>query len=219
MPRFKPVAHGLQLLAVDLSLQLHPGSFEYALHDLIEHETDLSQIEARYRNEEQGAWAYEPRALLKIVLLSYSRGIISSRSMEAACCRDVDFMALSGNSAPHLSTLANFVSSLGDAIGKLFAQVLTICDREGRIGRQRFAIDGVKLPSNASKAKSGKRKDSLRQVAKMQKAVDEILAKQRAADAASSQSALQAKAKRRLERLQAEAAKAARMAQGTPARS
>ena len=82
MPRFKPVDQGLQLLAVDLSLQLHPGSFEYALHDLIEHEIDLSQIEARYRNEEQGAWAYDPRVLLKIVLLSYSRGIISSRSME-----------------------------------------------------------------------------------------------------------------------------------------
>ena len=37
MPRFKPVDHGLQFLAVDLSLQQHPGSFEYALHHLIEH--------------------------------------------------------------------------------------------------------------------------------------------------------------------------------------
>jgi transposase len=207
MPRFKPVDHGLQFLAVDLSQQLHPGSFEYALHHLIEHEIDLSEIEARYKNEEQGALAYDPRVLLKIVLLSYSRGIISSRSMEAACCRDVQFMALSGNSAPHFSTLANFVSSLGDAIGKIFAQVLAICDRQGLIGRQLFAIDGVKLPSNASKAKSGKRKDFLRQVAKMEKALDEIVAQQRAADAAGSEAQLQAKAKRRLERLQSDAAK------------
>jgi transposase len=207
MPRFKAVDHGLQFLAIDLSQQLHPGSFEYALHYLIEHEIDLSEIEARYKNDEQGAWAYDPRVLLKIVLLAYSRGIISSRSMEAACCRDVDFMALSGNSAPHFSTLANFVSSLGPAIGQIFAQVLTICDRQGLIGRQMFAIDGVKLPSNASKAKSGKRKDFLRQVAKMEKAVDEILAKQRAADATRAEAALEAKAQRRLERLQSEAAK------------
>ena len=55
--------------------------------------------------------------LLKIVLLSYARGIISSRGMEVACCRDVQFMASSGNSVPHFSTLANFVSSLGPAIG------------------------------------------------------------------------------------------------------
>jgi transposase len=185
MPRFKPVDQGLQFLAVDLSQQLHPGSFEYALQHLIDQEIDLSEIEARYANEVQGAWAYDPRMLLKVVLLAYSRGIISSRNMEAACCRDVVFMAISGNSAPHLSTLANFVSSLGPAIGKIFAQVLAVCDRRGLIGRQMFAIDGVKLPSNASKAKSGKRKDFLRQLAKMQKAAEQMLAKQRANDAAS----------------------------------
>ena len=95
MPRFKPVDHGLQFLAVDLSLQLHPGSFEYALHHLIEHEIDLTEIEARYKNDHEGAVAYDPRVLLKVVLLAYSRGIISSRSMEAACCRDVQFIAIS----------------------------------------------------------------------------------------------------------------------------
>ena len=207
MPRFKPVDHGLQFLAVDLSLQLHPGSFEYALHHLIEHEIDLSEIEARYKNEDEGAWAYDPRVLLEIVLLCYSRGIISSRGMQAACCTDVLCMAISGNSAPHFSTLANFVSGLGEAIGKIFAQVLAICDRQGLIGRQMFAIDGVKLPCNASKANSGKRKDFLRQVAKMEKAVEQILAKQRAADATAADAALEARAQRRLERLQAEAAK------------
>jgi len=207
MPRFKATEYGLQFLAVDLSQQLPPGSFEYTLHHLIEHDIDLSEIEARYKNEEQGAWAYDPRVLLKIVLLSYARGIISSRGMEAACCRDVQFMAISGNSAPHFSTLAHFVSSLGPAIGKIFAQVLTICDRQGLIGRQMFAIDGVKLPSNASKAKSGKRKDFLRQVAKMEQAAEQMLAKQRDADSRASEPQLERKAQRRLERVQAEAAK------------
>ena len=51
------VDHGLQFLAVDLSLQLHPGSFEYALHHLIEHEIDLTEIEARYANDKvDGQW-------------------------------------------------------------------------------------------------------------------------------------------------------------------
>jgi transposase len=74
MPRFKAADYGRQLLAVDLSSQLHPGSFEYALHHLIEHEIDLEDIEARYKNEHEGALAYDPRVLLKIVLLAYSRG-------------------------------------------------------------------------------------------------------------------------------------------------
>jgi transposase len=216
MPRFKPVEHGLHFLAVDLSQQLHPGSFEYALHHLIEHEIDLSQIEARYKNEDEGAAAYDPRVLLKIVLLAYARGIISSRGMQAACCRDVQFMAIAGNHAPHFSTLASFVSSLGPAIGKIFAQVLTICDRQGLIGRQMFAIDGVKLPSNASKAKSGKRKDFLRQVTKMEQAVEQMLAKQRAADARPAEAGLEAKAQRRLERLRGEAAKLREWLQAHP---
>jgi transposase len=207
MPRFKPVERGLHFLAVDLSQQLHPGSFESTLDYLIDHEIDLKDIEARYKNEQEGALAYDPRVLLKIVLLAYSRGIISSRGMQAACCTDVQFMAISGNSAPCFGTLAEFVSSLGPAIGKIFARVLTICDRQGLIGRQRFAIDGVKLPSNASKAKSGKRKDYLRQADKMEKAVEQILAKQRAADANTSEAARDCKAQRRLERLKAEAAK------------
>lgn len=207
MPRFKPVERGLHLLAVDLSQQLRPGSFEHTLDYLIDHEIDLSAIEARYKNEHEGALAYDPRVLLKIVLLSYSRGIISSRAMEAACCWDVQFMAISGSSAPCFGTLAEFVSSLGPSIGKIFAQVLTICDRQGLIGRQLFAIDGVKLPSNASKAKSGKRKDFLRQVDKMEKAIEQILAKQRVADASTTEAGRDSKAQRRLERVQAEAAK------------
>jgi hypothetical protein len=47
MPRFKPAHHGRQFLAVDLSFELHAGSFEYALHHLIEREIDLREIEAR----------------------------------------------------------------------------------------------------------------------------------------------------------------------------
>jgi hypothetical protein len=67
---------------------------------------------------------------------------------------------LSGDSAPHFTTIAAFVSGLGDDIARLFGQVLYLCDRQGLIGREMFAIDGVKLPSNASKARSGTRADA-----------------------------------------------------------
>lgn len=59
-------------------------------------------------------------------------------------------IAVSGDSQPHFTTLAAFVSELGEEAARLFAQVLTVCDRQGLIGREMFAIDGVKLPSNES---------------------------------------------------------------------
>jgi hypothetical protein len=57
MPNFKPLDYSPRFLAVDLSRQLVPGTLEYALHHLLEHEIDLTEIEARYRNDEVGASA------------------------------------------------------------------------------------------------------------------------------------------------------------------
>src|SRR3954471_6524137 len=205
MPRFKVVDYSPRFLPVDLSRQLLPGTFEFALHHLLEHEIDLSDIESRYCNDEVGASAYEPRILLKIVLLAYAHGILSSRGMEAACRDNVQFIALSGDAQPDHSTLARFVSELGDAAGEVFTQVLLICDRQGLIGREMFAIDGVKLPSNASKAKSGKRKDFMRQAQKMEQAVEKILSRHRANDLSAVEASLSEREQRQVERLKREA--------------
>ena len=43
MGRFKAVDYSPRFLAVDLSRQLVPGTFEYALHHLLEHEIDLRE--------------------------------------------------------------------------------------------------------------------------------------------------------------------------------
>jgi transposase len=203
MPRFKTVHKGLKLLPIDFDKQLLPGTFEHALSYLVDHELDLADFHARYRNSVEGAPAYDPAVLLKIVLLAYSRGISSSRKMEAACRDHVLFMAISGDSQPHFTTLAHFVSAMGELAAKLFAQVLTVCDRQGLIGREMFAIDGVKLPSNASKAKSGTRADFLRQAEKMEKAAQSMIERQRQCDKQPEDDEL--RAARKLERLQANA--------------
>jgi len=205
MPNFKPVDYSPRFLAVDLFRQLIPGTFEYALHHLLEHEIGLGAIEGRYRNDEVGASAYEPRVLLKVVLLAYCYGIVSSRGIEAACRDNVRFIAISGDSQPDHSTVAAFVSSMGAAVCEVFTQVLMICDRQGLIGRAMFAIDGVKLPSNASKAKSGKRKDFVRQAQKMEQAVDKIMSRHRDNDAKAVEAPLSDREKRQVERLKREA--------------
>jgi transposase len=152
MARYKRVHRDPLLLPVVLSEQIQPGTFEFALDHLVDHELDLSGLDARFRNDETGASAYDPRVMLKIVLLAYSRGLIYSRAIERACRQNVLFMALSGDSQPSYTHIAKFVRELGEQIRPLFAQVLLTCDRQGLIGRQMFAIDGVKLPSNVSGA-------------------------------------------------------------------
>jgi len=100
------------------------------------------------------------------------------------------------------------VSGLGDEIAKIFSQVLYLCDREGLIGREMFAIDGVKLPSNAAMSKSGKRAEFERQTQKLEKAAKKaMLVRHRVKDAAAVEADLCEKEARRKERVQREARK------------
>ena len=175
MARYKIVDRSPRFLPVVLDAQLMSGSFEYALDYLIDQQLDLSTLDARYHNDATGSTAYDPRVLLKIILLAYSRGIISSRSIERACRENVLFMAISGDCAPQFTTLAKFVRELRSEISELFTQVLLTCDAQGLIGRQMFAIDGVKLPSNAAKKRSGTHAELARQAERMEAAVTTIL--------------------------------------------
>ena len=206
MARYKPVDLSPRFLAVDLEKQLLPGSFAHAVHHLLDHDFDLSVFDARYRNDATGASAYPPGMLLKIILCAYAEGVVSSRGIERLCREHVTFIALSGDSAPHFTTLAAFVSGLGDDVARLFAQVLYLCDRQGLIGRQMFAIDGVKLPSNAAKAKSGTRADFIRQADKLEAAAQSMLARHRENDTLPADPHLAEKSARRIERLNQEAA-------------
>src|SRR5882672_2043273 len=180
--RYKYIDTNPRLLPVDLARQLVPGTFEHAVNHLLDHGIDLSSFDTRFRNDETGAPAYPPAMLLKVVLVAYAHGIVSSRGIEQACREHVTFIALCGDTAPHFTTIAHFVTSLGDEIARVFAAVVAICDAQGLIGREMFAIDGVKLPSNASKRRSGTRTDFERQATKLEAAAQKILARHRATD-------------------------------------
>lgn len=206
MARYRHIDMSPRLLPVDLQAQLAPGSFAHALHHLVD-QLDLSAFDAHYRNDDNGAPAHAPTMLLKAVLLAYSQGMVSSRSIERACRDNVLFIALTGDAKPHFTAIADFVSRSREAISAVFAQVLTLLDSEGLIGRQMFAIDGVKLPSNASKHRSGTRAEFLAQAQKMERAASTMLKRHQANDAGAAEDMLDAKAAERIDRLTREATK------------
>jgi transposase len=157
MAKYKPYDYSQSLLIpVSLREQLMPGTLEFAIHTLVEERIDLSVFDDKYQNDETGRRAYDPKILLKVVLLAYSRGLISSRKIERACCENVTFMAMSCNQRPDHSTIAAFVSSMKDQILPLFCDILLICEQEDLLGGTFFALDGIKLRSNASMEWSGK---------------------------------------------------------------
>jgi len=182
MPRYKPYSYDQsKMIPIDFRSQLQPGTFEFALNHLVD-EMNLSIFDDRFSNDETGAPAYDPVVLLKIVLFAYSRGITSSREIERACRENVVFMALSADSHPHFTTIAKFISSMGEEITPLFRNVLLICAQEGLIGRQMFAIDGCKISSNCAKEWSGTRADFERKKRKLEGSIQVLLRKHRQTD-------------------------------------
>jgi len=157
MAKYKKYDYSQSLLIpVSLEDQLMPGTLEFAIRTLVETRMDMSVFDENYQNDETGRRAYDPKILLKVVLLAYSRGLISSRQIERACCENITFMAMSCNQRPDHSTIASFVSSMKDQILPLFCDILLVCDQENLLGGTIFALDGLKLRSNASMDWSGK---------------------------------------------------------------
>ena len=107
-------------IPVCLEDQLLPGTLEFVIHTLVENRIDMSVFDQRYTNDQTGRYAYDPKILLKVILLGYSRGLNSSRSIERACMENVIFIALTCGTHPDHSTIAAFVSSMKDEIGPLF---------------------------------------------------------------------------------------------------
>jgi transposase len=166
------------LIPVSFEKQLMPGTLEFAIHTLVGTRMDMSVFDDNYQNDETGRSAYDPKILLKVVLLAYSRGLVTSRKIERACCENVTFMALSGNQRPDHSTIAAFVSCMKDQILPLFCDILLVCEQENLLGGTFFALDGVKLPGNASMRWSGSLLEISKKKEKIEHKVKQLLEEQ-----------------------------------------
>ena len=183
MANYKPdLSCQSKFIPINFSQQIIPGTFEYALAHIVDNHLDLSGFEHWYQNDKGGAAAYSPAVMLKIILFGYSRGFISSRRIANACETNITFMSLSGDVQPHYTSIAAFVARMKDQIEPLFTQVLMICDKEGLIGRNMFAIDGCKMKSNASKEWSGTHEELQRKHQKLKRASERIIERHQAKD-------------------------------------
>lgn len=143
------------MVVINFQDQLQPGTFEHAIHYLVENNFDLSVYFSAYKIKDNGRPAYDPAILLKIILFAYSKGITSSREIEWCCRTNIIFKALSCDTVPHFTTIAAFISSHPESVESIFEQILLTCNKQGLLGHELFAIDGCKISSDASKEWSG----------------------------------------------------------------
>jgi transposase len=183
MAKFKPCNEDqLVMLPISLQDQLVPGTLEHTISQLVEKHIDLSVFDARYNNDETGANAIHPKILLKVILLAYARGMISSRQIERACQENILFIALSYGYAPDHSTIASFISSMQSEIQTLFSNILLVCEELGLLDGTHFSLDGVKLSANVSKEWSGTIDELEHKRDKLQEKLQRVIAEHAQAD-------------------------------------
>jgi transposase len=183
MAKFKPCNEDqLVMLPISLQDQLVPGTLEHTISELVDKHIDLSVFDARYNNDETGAAAIHPKILLKVILLAYAKGMISSRQIERACQENVIFIALSYGYAPDHSTIAQFIVSMQSEIQNIFGNILLVCEEMGLLGGTHFSLDGVKLSANVSKEWSGTFDELKHKHDKLQEKLQQIIAEHAQAD-------------------------------------
>jgi transposase len=88
-----------------------------------------------------------PKTLFKVIVYGCMNNIISSRKIEAACKRDINFIwLLEGRKAPDHSTIARFrTERLSEAVDDLFHQLVKKLEELGEIQYKNIFIDGTKI--------------------------------------------------------------------------
>ena len=94
-----------------------------------------------------------PRQLFKIIIYAAMNRIYSSRDIESACRRDINFMyLLEGRPVPDHATIARFISlHLSQCSKKTLAEVTGLLKDLGEISGVHIFIDGTKIESAANR--------------------------------------------------------------------
>ena len=121
----------------------------------------------------------EPKILFKILVYAYMNDIYSSRKIEKACKRDINFMwLLQGRKAPDHATIARFRSErLVGVVDDLFNQLVEKLKTYGEVEFKNIFIDGTKIEANANKYTFVWKKSTDKFQAKLQEKIKEIIEK------------------------------------------
>ena len=128
---------------------------------------DITSLEKTYQRIDRNLAT--PRQMLAILVYAGMNHIFSSRRIECACQRDINFMyLLEGKPAPDHATISRFRSKhLALCIKELFAQMDFLLEDFGVISLKDIFIDGTKIESFSNKYKFVWKKSVLKNKAKL----------------------------------------------------
>jgi len=114
-------------------------------------EMDLTELYQTYSRIRENCTT--PRQMLKVMFYEYMNHYYSTRKIESACRRDINFMyLLEGISAPDYSTIARFRSiHFAPVAEKIMTEMTNFLAGNGELSLENLFIDGTKIEAVANK--------------------------------------------------------------------
>ena len=149
MSRFRPINREIDyLLPPSVQDWLPESHLARYVVEVVEG-LDLSKLESVYAG--RGSAAYHPAMLLSLLIYGYATGAYSSRKIERASYDSLAFRFIACDQHPDHDTLASFRRRHGEQFAATFVQVLQIA-RENQVSRfGTISLDGTKIHANASR--------------------------------------------------------------------
>jgi transposase len=93
---------------------------------------------------------FDPRLMISIWVYGLSRGISSARELSEWCDWEPGLQWLCGLESVNYHSLSTFRAAHGEALKKLFIEVLGVLSAEGLVGLERVTVDGTRIRAQAS---------------------------------------------------------------------
>lgn len=126
------------------------GKDPVRVYDAFVEALDIGELGIDVNGNKVGNSAYEPKAMLKLLIYGYSYGWRSSRKIERALHHNLSFIWLTGGLKPDHKTIANFRRDNKEALKKVLKQCVRLCMDLKIIEGNTLFIDGSKIRANAS---------------------------------------------------------------------
>lgn len=173
--KYSRKAEGYQQLALPIAQNIEIAEDEpvYVANAQLE-ELDYRKLYQAYSPKGRKS-AAEPRIMFKLLVYGYMCGIYSTRKLEQACRKNIDFIwLLQREPVPDHCSFARFRSGKAkDAIEDLFYQFVKRLAEEQEIEYEEVFIDGTKIESMANRYTFVWRKSVEKQLAKVKEKAKE----------------------------------------------
>ena len=136
---------------------------------------DFAELGIELDRGKVGNSAYDPRAMLKLLVYGYSYGVRSSRKLEREVHYNMSFIWLLGGLHPDHKTIAEFRRQHRAALGKVLKQCARLCIELDLIAGNTLFVDGSKMRANASLSQHWSEGRCRKRLEKIDQRIEEIL--------------------------------------------